>query len=82
MAIDTGPSKKFLQKTTVKIKKKFSDGTKIKMKKTFSHPRSTGGKSTRFGRNRGGGSKPGSIRTGQVPNPMPDRLNANIGFDY
>lgn len=66
MAIETGPSKKFLSKTTVKMKKKLPGGGKLKVKKTFTHPRNSGGA--------------GSIRTNQ--NPMPGRLNADIGFDY
>lgn len=67
MAIETSPSKKFLSKTVVKMKKKLPGGGKIKVKKTFTHPRTSS-------------PGPGSIRTGQ--NPMPSRLNADIGFDY
>ena len=74
MAIDTGPSKKFMEKTKIKIKKNLPGGGKMKIKKTIMKPM---GKKN-FGR--------GSIRTNQNPggtkNPMPSRLNANIGFDY
>lgn len=66
MAINTGPSQKFLHKTTVKMKKRLPGGGKIKVKKTFVHPRNSGG---------GNAIRPAS-------NPMPDRLNADIGFDY
>lgn len=68
MAIETGPSKKFLTKTVVKMKKKLPNGGKLKVKKTtFSHPRNR---------------TAGSIGTGQKPNPMPGRINADVGFDY
>ena len=68
MAIDTGPSKKFMEKTTLKIKKKLPGGGKMKLKKTVMKPRASTGKKS-FG----------NIRTDQK-NPMPDRINANIGF--
>lgn len=80
MAIDTGPSKKFMEKTTLKIKKKLPGGGKMKLKKTTFKPM---GKSAKpMGRKNFGA---GSIRTSSnegTKNPMPSRLNADIGFDY
>jgi|GEM_PF-4246914 len=82
MAINVGPSKRFGTKTTLKFKKKLPGGGKLKIKKTtFSHPRDSGGGTRMGGMGKGGGGL-GSIRTGQVGNPMTSRLNADIGFDY